>query len=262
MIYVKKEKLEKCNLNKENMYVIMDFDGTITKHTKVDSWDVAGDSLSENFRNELVNLYDTYRPIEIDYNISYEEKKKKMEEWYTKCMYLYYKYNLKKSNLQSSVVNCKMLFRDGVKEFLNDMNKSNVPVIILSAGIGNVIEEFLKNNNCYYKNIYILSNFIEFDYDGNMKEFDGKIIYTMNKKLDINELEEFSNKLQGRYNKLLFGDLIEDKNMIDKSEWSSTISVGFLENNIENIDFYKDAFDIVLTEEDTNYNEIEKIINI
>ena len=84
----------------------------------------------------------------------------------------------------------------------------------------------------------------------------------MNKKLDINALEEFSKKLQGRYNKLLFGDLIEDKNMIDKSEWSSTISVGFLENNIENIDFYKDAFDIVLTEEDTNYNEIEKIINI
>lgn len=262
MIYVKKEKLEKCNLNKENMYVIMDFDGTITKHTKVDSWDVAGDSLGEKFKKELVELYDIYRPIEIDYNISCEEKKKKMEEWYTKCICLYYKYNLKKSDLENSIASCNMLFRDGAKEFFNDMNKRNVPVIILSAGIGNVIEEFLKNNNCYYKNIYIISNFIEFDYAGNMKEFDGRIIYTMNKKLDINVLEKFCEKLQGRDNKLLFGDLIEDKNMIDKSEWDSTISVGFLENNIENLDFYKDAFDIVLTEEDTNYNKIEKIINI
>mgnify|MGYP003370304079 CR=1 FL=1 len=262
MIYVKKEKLEKCNLNKENMYVIMDFDGTITKHTKVDSWDVAGDSLGENFKKELVNLYDIYRPIETNYNISNEEKKKKMEEWYTKCIYLYYKYNLKKSDLENSVANCNMLFRDGVKEFLNNMDENNVPVIILSAGIGNVIEEFLKNNNCYYKNIYIISNFLEFDYDGNMKEFDGKIIYTMNKKLDISTLKKFNKKLQGRCNKLLFGDLIEDKNMIDKSEWDTTISVGFLENNIKNLDFYKEAFDIVLTEEDTNYNEIEKIINI
>ena len=51
-----------------------------------------------------------------------------------------------------------MKYRNGAKEFLKKMNEFNVPVIIISAGIGNVIEEFLKLENDYYENIKIISN--------------------------------------------------------------------------------------------------------
>ena len=58
------------------------------------------------------------------------------------------------------------------KEFLRKMNEMNIPVIIISAGIGNVIEEFLKLENDYYDNIKIISNFIVFE-NGEFKEIAG-----------------------------------------------------------------------------------------
>lgn len=56
-----------------------------------------------------------------------------------------------------------------------------VPVIILSAGIGNAIETFLNNEKCYYDNIYIISNFIEFKED-KMQKFTASLIHSMNKR--------------------------------------------------------------------------------
>ena len=88
------EKLKNINFDKNNISIIMDFDGTITRYTQVDSWDVAGEGLGENFKKELTELFEKYRPIEIDYEISYSEKFKAMEEWYKLCIDLYYKYGL------------------------------------------------------------------------------------------------------------------------------------------------------------------------
>ena len=51
------------------------------------------------------------------------------------------------------------------------MKEKNVPVIIVSAGIKNVIEEFLITEKCYFDNIYILSNLIKF------KAFSSSLIY-------------------------------------------------------------------------------------
>ena len=38
--------------------------------------------------------------------------------------------------------------------------------------------------------------------------------------------------------------------------------VGFLDKNLENIDAYKKEFDILLTENDSNFTEINNIIKI
>ena len=53
-----------------------------------------------------------------------------------------------------------IVLRDGFKDFLYGLYMQNIPVVILSAGIGNVILETLKLYNCLYDNIYIVSNFI------------------------------------------------------------------------------------------------------
>lgn len=76
MKYIENYQKRKIELNAENMYVVMDFDGTVTQYKHSDSWDVAGQELGEEFKKELVNLFDIYRPIELDYNISYEKKQK------------------------------------------------------------------------------------------------------------------------------------------------------------------------------------------
>jgi len=102
---------------------------------------------------------------------------------------------------------------------------NNIPVVILSAGIGNVIEQFLKNNNCYYENMHIISNFIPFDEAGNIRKYEGELIHTLNKTMEGKITQELAKKIEGREYRLLLGDFIEDKKMIPVNEWDNTISV-------------------------------------
>lgn len=249
MEYCNKKKLNTLQLDEENMYVAIDFDRTITSKESVDSWDASGNLLGEKFRKELSELYEKYGPIEQSYTISFEEKEKAMEEWYAQCMELYEKYQLTKSLLTDSIQKSNLIFREGAKEFLQDMCREEIPVIILSAGIGNVIEQFLKENHYYFDNMYIISNFIEFQKDGTMKKFNQDLmIHTLNKNMKGRLTKEWEKKLHNRRYRLLIGDLIEDKNMIPEKDWENTITVAFLNSNLEeNRPVFQENFDIVLT---------------
>lgn len=225
MKYINEEKISKIKLTKSNFYVAIDFDKTITANDSADSWDASGKMLGIEFKEKLYELYYKYGPIEQDYNISFEEKNKAMEEWYYKCMKLFYEYGLTEEKLKESIDSSNLIFRTGAKEFLKNMYTNNIPVIILSAGIGNVIKYFLQKNDCLYDNIYIISNFIAFDEKGNIKKYEGELIHTLNKTMEGKIPEEFSKKLDVREYRLLFGDFIEDKKMIPINEWCNTISV-------------------------------------
>lgn len=250
MRYINKEKLDKIELEPNNMYVVIDFDRTITAKDSQDSWDAAATMLGEEFAKKSYKLYQKYRPIEQDYTITYKDKTEAMETWYKACMDLYYEYGLTKEKLEKSVQKSGLKFRNGMKEFLKEMNEKNVPVIICSAGIGNVIEIYLKDNNCYYENMYIISNFLTFDNNGQIEEYKNKLIHTMNKTINGNLPKEIQNKLEGRQYKLLLGDTIEDKQMLDESEISNTITVGFLNDKIEqNLELYKKEFDVCIVED-------------
>ena len=263
MIYINTDKIDKMKINEENFYVVIDFDRTITSMESADSWDAAGDGLPEGFKNELNKLYKKYGPIERDYRIKFEEKEKAMVEWYVKCMDLYYKYDLTRENLTNSIENSDLIFRKGVKKFLKDISDKNIPVIILSAGIGNVIEKFLKINNCYTSNIYIISNFIKFNDEGKMKKFDEDMIHSLNKTMKNHLPIKIKEDLDKKTYKLLFGDLIEDTKMVDEEELENTITVCFLNKKTEqNLAKFEENFDIVLTNDDSNFDVIKEVVKI
>ena len=67
-----------------------------------------------------------------------------------------------------------MCFRNGAKRFLSDMNSMDIPIVVISAVDGNIIQQFLINNNCNYPNIYICSNFLEYE-NGKIKGIRGKV---------------------------------------------------------------------------------------
>ena len=263
MIYINnKDKIKNINLKDNNYYVVIDFDKTLTSGKSETSWGLTAKSkgIGEDYSNKRQKLFEKYRPLELDVTLSDDVKSKYMEEWVTAHIDLFFEYRLKESALIDAVKKDYIFFRDGAEEFLKKMHEKNVPVIIISAGVGNVICEFLKIKNCMYDNIHILSNFIEFEND-EITSIRGEVIHSMNKSIATipNEIKE---RINTKDYALLFGDLVGDKQMIGKSDFSNVITVGFLdEKSEENLEFFNKEFDLVCTNT-SSYYDVNNILNL
>ncbi len=261
MIYINnKEKIE--TFNKDSFYVVADFDKTLTAGNSNSTWGVMANAgeLGEEYSRRRTELYNHYRPIEIDVNLSDEEKSKFMEEWWKAHINLFYEYGLHEENIRKSLLNGGLKYRAGAKEFLKKMNEMQIPVIIISAGIGNVIEEFFRIENDVYENVSIVSNFINFK-DGIIDGLKGNTIHALNK--NIVKLDEKSKaKISNRKNILLLGDGLADLKMISETDMNKAITVGFLDEKIEeNLETFNNNFDIVLSENGT-FDEVNNFFKI
>lgn len=261
MKYVNDYKLNQIKFDNNNYYVAVDFDRTITSRLSCGSWDVFKTVLEDGYEKENNELHNKYAPIELDYTISFEQKNRAMEEWFYKNLQLFYDYNLTKAKMERATKNSNLIFRPGAKQFLKQLHEKGIPVVIVSAGIGNVIEQFLKDNDSYYDNIYIISNFISFNEDGNIMKFNEELIHTLNKTMKGHMSRKLEEDIKGKEFRLLVGDFIEDKKMVPMEEWNKTISVGFLDKNVEeNLNEYKNNFDVVLTREDASFDTFNGLI--
>merc|ERR1712032_587212 len=91
--------------------------------------------------------FDHYFPIEIDSKMSIEEKIPIMNEWYSKVHTCMIGEGITRSNLRACVAKCDTIrLRDGVADFIKRCQEAEppIPVLIMSAGLGDIIEEFLR----------------------------------------------------------------------------------------------------------------------
>lgn len=193
-------------------------------------------------------MFDFYRPIEIDEKLDFETKNKLMIEWWSKHIGLYIKYQLSEDIIIEAAKNLEvMVFREGAKEFLYDMYKRKIPVIIISAGMGNFIEQFLIKNGCNFNNIYIIANFIKFE-NKIAVGISNNIIHSLNKNV-ISLTEDIKKQILNRSNIILLGDSLSDIKMIAEEKQDEAIKIGFLEENVEeNKLLFEKNFDIICTE--------------
>ena len=175
-------------------------------------------------------------------------------------MNLFYEYGLNSNILDLCVCNANVHFRQGFKKFLKGLYDNNIPVIILSAGIGNVIYNLLRINDCLYDNIDIVSNFIDFSDDGNMLKYNKFMIHSCNKSLECAN-NACNSTFRKKKHALLFGDLIEDLSMIPKKDLDKCLCFGFLDKMVDtNFEFYMDAFDVVLTD-NGSFEDVIMVLN-
>lgn len=254
-----KDKLSK--FNNKNTYILTDFDRTITVGGSNSSWSILSKSnkVPKEYVEERQKLYEHYRPIEIDETLEYEVKNTLMSEWWAKHINLFIKYKLEKKVVDEAAKDLHVMeFRKGAKEFLESLNERKIPVIIISAGIGNFIEQFLIKNNCNFENIYIVSNFIKFENEVAVGICEN-IIHSLNKN-EVSIPFEVKEKLKGRDNAILLGDNIADIKMISEEKKENAFKIGFLEEKIEeNKEKYINEFDLVCTE-NSNFFEIEEYL--
>ncbi len=263
----KKRKIIKQG--KEKLHILTDFDRTLTK-SRVNGRHIPSvisilrdqNYLNKEYSKKAKELFNKYHPIEMNINIPLKQKKKFMKKWWEEHFKLLIKSGLNKKHIEKVINSKQIKLRKGVKEFLNLLNKKNIPLIILSsAGLGKEsIKLLLKKENLLFQNIYIISNEFIWDKKGKARSIKKPIIHIMNKDETILENFDFFNKIKNRKNVLLIGDSLGDIKMIKGFKYKNLLKVGFLNEDIKtNLKQYKKNFDLIILN-DGNFTKLNKIV--
>uniref|UniRef100_A0A8C0VNL0 5'-nucleotidase, cytosolic IIIB n=1 Tax=Cyanistes caeruleus TaxID=156563 RepID=A0A8C0VNL0_CYACU len=202
---------------------------------------------------QLKDLLHYYYPIEIDPNRTLEEKCPLMVEWWTKAHELLVQQKIHKGDIAQIVRESEAMLRDGFREFFDQLHKNNVPLFIFSAGVGDILEEIIRQANVFYSNVNVVSNYMDFSDAGILTHFKGPLIHTYNKNNTVLQGMEYFQQLSTRTSIILLGDSMGDLTMADGvPSVENILKIGFLNDKVEERrGKYLDSYDIVLESDET-----------
>ncbi|CAO3610363.1 unnamed protein product [Cunninghamella blakesleeana] len=257
----------------KNLHFICDFDMTISRHwvrnkvtdaleRNASSHGIPAryDKLSPEFKKETARLYNTYYPVEIDRSLTFEEKVPSMIQWWTKAHENMVKQNLTRQDIVNMVEQVSIELRSGVDKVFEKCRDLDVPFLVFSAGIGNIIEQILKNRQLYFDNMHIVSNMMKFNDQDVCVGFNDPLIHVFNKSEFQLETTPYYSLIEDRTNVILVGDSLGDLQMSQGVKHDLCLNIGFLNHDIEQLEpRYLQAFDIVI-EGDANMIPILEIL--
>ncbi|KAJ8344697.1 hypothetical protein SKAU_G00288900 [Synaphobranchus kaupii] len=242
------------------LQVISDFDMTLTRfsyngkrcptcHNILDNSKL----ISKECKEKLKDLLNTYYPIEIDSGLSAEEKLPLMVEWWTKAHALLVQQKIRKDLLSLVVRESDARLREGYRLFFDCLQEHSIPLLIFSAGIGDVLEEVIRQAGVFHPNVKVFSNYMDFDERGTLQAFKGQLIHIYNKREGALLNSSHFKELRARPNVLLLGDSLGDLTMADGVYGMENIlKIGYLNDKVEERkESYLKAYDIVLERDET-----------
>ncbi|XP_015261221.1 PREDICTED: cytosolic 5'-nucleotidase 3A isoform X2 [Gekko japonicus] len=242
------------------LQIITDFDMTLSRfsyagkrcptcHNIIDNCKL----ITDECRKKLLQLKEIYYAIEIDPNLTIEEKYPYMVEWYNKSHALLIEQTLQKDKLAEIVRESDVMLKEGYENFFDKLHEHNIPVFIFSAGIGDILEEVIHQAGVYHPNIKVVSNFMDFDENGVLKGFKGEVIHVYNKHDGALKNTEYFKQLKENSNIILLGDSQGDLTMADGvANVEHILKIGYLNDKVEELlEKYMDSYDIVLVKDDS-----------
>jgi phosphoserine phosphatase len=251
------------NGKKDTILVVTDFDFTLfNKYNyktgeKYDSsygmynQDVFGGN-QQNFQNQRKMLHSIYLKYEEDFTIDEKIKKEKINEWNTRALGYMLHPNFTRDSIRRMVEikneKNEIDLKKNVAKFYEKLIKLDIPIIIVSGGIKEIIIEFLKLLNIKGLEDYInkkrmlfIANEFIFDENNKCVDFNKDVIHGYNKSDHVKKLvdENFPNI----ENVFVLGDLDTDYKSIEKlnlDKNENIIGIGFLyyyPNDLKNKDF-------------------------
>ncbi len=253
----------------ERFHIITDFDRTLTsgkiagkRTASIISQLRSGNFLSEAYSAEAHKLYDHYRPIETDTSLSLEERSAQMDQWWQEHFDLLSRSGLTKSVLEQVVKERPRIFRPGALAFFDLCKKLAIPVVIMSASMGDMIKLYLEAEGKLSSNIHIVSNLLEFDEKGSVIGVKKPIVHSLNKQeVLVKSIPDVYDAVKERKNVLLMGDGLGDLGMVEGFAYDELVSVGFY-NDAEDGERkeFEEAFDILISD-DREMDSINEIIS-
>ncbi|XP_031808773.1 cytosolic 5'-nucleotidase 3A [Sarcophilus harrisii] len=252
-----------CGLIKggaSKLQIITDFDMTLSRfsyngkrcptcHNVIDNCKLVTDEC----RKKLLQLKEKYYAIEIDPVLTIEEKYPYMVEWYTKSHTLLVEQALPKSKIGEVVKESDVMLKDGYGHFFDKLKEHNIPVFIFSAGLGDVLEEVIRQAGVYHNNVKVVSNFMDFDENGIIKGFKGELIHVFNKHDGALKSTQYFKQLKDNSNIILLGDSQGDLRMADGvANVDNILKIGYLNDRVDELlEKYMDSYDVVLVKEES-----------
>jgi 5'-nucleotidase len=267
----KKAIFKKAGLS--SIHILSDFDRTLTnaftnkkKTPSIISHLRNGNYLNKEYSGKAHELFNKYHPIELSQSINQEEKNRAMTEWWSSHYKLLAESGLDKKTVEKATIDCinekSIELRTGCKEFLETTNKANIPLIVISSsGIGNMIIEFLKQQNLFLQNFHFIGNTLEFNEEGKFIGIkDNKIIHSFNKnEVELENLPIYQ-EIKNRKNIILLGDSLGDLEMVEGTEYDNIIKIGFYNYpEEESLEEYQRNFDIII-KDDGDFSYINQLL--
>jgi len=261
----------------EKLQLIVDFDNTLTRHHKNGnltdcSWGVMENSplLPKGYTDKTNALRAKYLPIEMDPNLTIEEKIPHMEAWYKQANKLLQETGIQKDLFSQFVKTSNVEFRDHTKHMLDHLHQAQIPVLVMSAGLGDILVEVMDAFDVYHRsNTKVVSNFLAYYDTGKVIGIAGEMIHVYNKNESAIHDSEYFQTLKGRGNVVLLGDSIGDLQMANGVEKSGNVlKIGFLNtrNNPaaaeKRLPSFLEGFDIVLIDDQTMNVPLEILQNV
>ncbi|HEY1037019.1 MAG TPA: hypothetical protein VGE62_00390 [Candidatus Paceibacterota bacterium] len=241
-----------ADLGLDNLHIVADFDKTLTAayangKPAIQTWETF--ELGEEYDAEKSRMTAMYQPVEYDRSVPIETKKEKMDEWWRLHLEALIKHGLTRGHIEAGVSHKRITPRDGLHELCAFASGHGVPLLVFSAGLGDVIQELFRANGLLSGNLHIVSNFFVFDEAGIPTGFKDRVVHSYNKsEVQLGE-SAYAGELKGRKNVLLLGDSLGDVHMADGMPHDCIIRIGFLNGNAALLDAYLEAFDAVIVED-------------
>ncbi|EKX35235.1 hypothetical protein GUITHDRAFT_79999 [Guillardia theta CCMP2712] len=239
---------------RESVLVVADFDMTLTSFLMPDgSRGMSTHGMLERsgyfgeaFTTRAKDIFNRFYPIEVDPNLDWDSKFAAMSEWWETTHKLIVEQEVTKKDIAACVKAGHFRFREGVPELLAQLKEREVPILVFSAGIADVLEEIFKQR-LGLEGLPIISNKMKFDEEGKLVGFENNTIHIMNKgavALEGQNLELVKDKS----NVILLGDSLGDLRMADGlPNKQQVLKIGFLNDKIEERkEEYLEKFDVVI----------------
>jgi 5'-nucleotidase len=255
---------------KDKLHVVSDFDGTLTPE-----YDETGKRLPSNFAliresgllepgyaSKAKALFEYYHPFEVDPNLDLALKKDYMKTWWDSHLNLIIESGITADILMQISQKQSKVFRPKVDNFFEKLETLNVPLLIFSAGVGNIIDILLAENNIHKNsNVHTISNYFEFS--NGVVSVNKQIIHTFNKDETVLDGLTYMERIENRPNVLVLGNSLGDLGMSAGMNTGTILSIGFLDKpNIENgeLEKFQEAYDLVVTQSG-DFTEVLEILN-
>lgn len=209
--------------------------------------------LSEAYHERAQALQRHYYPLEVSPDLDMESKTRYMVEWVTQAHDL-----LRESNATRTIIHeatrralseGNLRLRELASELLVLLDAHDVPVLVFSAGIADVIETALETVlPRTLPRLHVIANRCIFTEDV-LTDFEQPLIHVFNKRAATYRSSSAffaQDDLQNRRNLLLLGDSLGDVHMSDGLDFDCCIRIGLLNDREERLPEYLKNFDIVI----------------